>query len=98
MPKCQKDATCGIFLKRGLFKGIKNYIPIQHKLEHLSFAQLYLKLMKVGERSPKKGRVDCFLQHPSINLVQKTNQPMTNNFLDAKQELSINTRSQYGQS
>ena len=28
MAKCQKDPTCGIFLKRGLFKGIKNYIPI----------------------------------------------------------------------
>ena len=40
MPKCQKDATCGIYLKRGLFKGITNYIPIQHKLEHLSFAKL----------------------------------------------------------
>ena len=26
MTKCQKDPTSGIFLKRGLFKGIKNYI------------------------------------------------------------------------
>ena len=26
MMKCQKDPTCGIFLKRGLFKDIKNYI------------------------------------------------------------------------
>ena len=41
MRKCQKDPTCGIFLKRGLFKGVKNYIHIQHKLENLSFAQLY---------------------------------------------------------
>ena len=41
MTKCQKDPTCGIFLKRGLFKEIKNYISIQYKLEHLSFAQLY---------------------------------------------------------
>ena len=24
--KCQKDPTCGIFLKRGLVKDIKNYI------------------------------------------------------------------------
>ena len=24
MTKCQKDPTCGIFLKRGLFKDIKN--------------------------------------------------------------------------
>ena len=28
MTKCQKDPTCGIFLKRGLFKGIKNDIPM----------------------------------------------------------------------
>merc|ERR1711981_808541 len=40
MTKCQKDPTCGIFLKRRLFKGVKNYIPIQYKLEDLSFAQL----------------------------------------------------------
>ena len=26
--KCQKDPTCGIFLKRGLFKYIKNDIPM----------------------------------------------------------------------
>ena len=28
MVKCQKDPTGGILLKRGLFKDIKNYIPI----------------------------------------------------------------------
>ena len=28
MVRCQKDPTCGIFLKRGLFKGIKNYNPM----------------------------------------------------------------------
>ena len=28
MRKCQKDPTCGIFLKRGLFKDIKNDIPM----------------------------------------------------------------------
>ena len=28
MTKCQKDPTCGTFLKNGLFKDIKNYIPI----------------------------------------------------------------------
>ena len=28
MMKYQKDPKCGIFLKRGLFRGIKNYIPI----------------------------------------------------------------------
>ena len=28
MTKCQKDPTCGIFFKRGLFKDIKNDIPM----------------------------------------------------------------------
>ena len=28
MTKCQKDLTCGIFLKRGLVKDMKNYIPM----------------------------------------------------------------------
>ena len=28
MVYCQKDPTCGIFLKRGLFKDIKNDIPM----------------------------------------------------------------------
>ena len=28
MTKCQTDPTCGKFLKRGLFKDIKNYIPM----------------------------------------------------------------------
>ena len=28
MTKCQKDPTCGIFLKRGLFKDMKNNIPM----------------------------------------------------------------------
>ena len=42
MTKCQKDPTCGIFLKKkSIVQGYQNYIPIQYKLEHLSFAQLY---------------------------------------------------------
>ena len=28
MTKCQKDPTCGIFLKRGLCKDNKNHIPM----------------------------------------------------------------------
>merc|ERR1711989_225014 len=28
MRKCQKDPTCGIFLKRGFFKDIKDYISL----------------------------------------------------------------------
>ena len=36
MTRCQKDPTCGIFLKRGLFKDIKNYIPVcqTHKYKY----------------------------------------------------------------
>ena len=35
-PECQKDPTCGIFLKRGLFKDIKNDIPtcLMHKYKN----------------------------------------------------------------
>ena len=28
MRKCQKDPTCSIFLKRGLFKDLKHYFPM----------------------------------------------------------------------
>ena len=31
MMNCQKDPTCGIFLKRGLCKDVKNYIPMCQK-------------------------------------------------------------------
>merc|ERR1712208_277274 len=36
MGKCQKDPLCRIFLKRGLFKDIKNYIPpcLTHKVKN----------------------------------------------------------------
>ena len=36
MTKCQKDPICGIFFKRGMFKGIKNDIPMcqMHKYKH----------------------------------------------------------------
>ena len=36
MLKCQKDPTCGKLFKKGLFKGIKNYIPIcpMHKYKN----------------------------------------------------------------
>ena len=28
MTNCQKDPTCGVYFKRGLFKDIKNDIPM----------------------------------------------------------------------
>ena len=31
MMNCQKDPTCGIFLKRGLCKDVNNYIPMCQK-------------------------------------------------------------------
>ena len=34
MTKCQKDPTCGTFLKGGLFKGIKNDIPMCQTRKH----------------------------------------------------------------
>ena len=47
--KCQKDPTCGIFLKRGLFKGIKNdtpmgqmrkYINTNTQIQHMTKCQI----------------------------------------------------------
>ena len=34
MTKCQKDPTCGIFLKRGLFKDIKNDISMNQTCKY----------------------------------------------------------------
>ena len=37
MTKCQKNPTCGISLKRGLFKDIKNYVPMYlHRIDGIS--------------------------------------------------------------
>ena len=41
--KCQKDPTCSIFLKRELFKDIKNYIPIQYNFEEREYNLLAIK-------------------------------------------------------
>ena len=49
MAKCQKDPTCGIFLKRGLFEGIKNdtpmcqmrkYINTNTQIQHMTKCQI----------------------------------------------------------
>ena len=42
MTKCQKDPTWGIFLKIGLFKDTKNYIPMcqTHKYKNTN-TQIY---------------------------------------------------------
>ena len=53
--KCQKDPTCGIFLKRGLFKDLKNYIPKCqthkykiHKYTNTNFTVSYMAYAVVG--------------------------------------------------
>ena len=52
MTKCQKDPTCGIFLKRGLFKDIKNYIPTcrTHKYKNTNTKYTNTAYDKVPER------------------------------------------------
>ena len=34
MTKCQKDQTCGIFLKKGFFRGMKNDIYMYQKFKY----------------------------------------------------------------
>ena len=52
MTKCQKDPTCGISLKRGLFKGIKNYIPTcrMHKYKNTNTKYTNTAYEEVPER------------------------------------------------
>merc|ERR1711989_135854 len=52
MTKCQKDPTCGIFLKRELFKDIKNYIPMSqtHKYKDVNTKYTNTAQNKVPER------------------------------------------------
>ena len=52
MTKCQKDPTCGIFLKRGLFKGIKNDIPMcqTHKYKNTNTIHTNTAYDEVPER------------------------------------------------
>ena len=52
MTKCQKDPTCGIFLERGLFKDIKNYIQKcqTHKYKNTSAQYTNTAYNEVPER------------------------------------------------
>ena len=45
MMKCQKVPICGIFLKRGLFKGIKNDIPICQTCKHIKHIHIHTKII-----------------------------------------------------
>ena len=65
MTKCQKDTTCGIFLKRGLFKDIKNDIPMcrTHKYKntktqiHKYKSVIVVHCGLVGARHARKRRI-----------------------------------------
>ena len=52
MTKCQKDPACGIFLKRGLFKDFKNYIPMcrTHKYKNTNTKYTNTAYDEVPER------------------------------------------------
>ena len=52
MRKCQKDPTCGIFLKRGLFKDIKNPISMcrTHKYKNINTKYTNTAYDEVPER------------------------------------------------
>ena len=52
MTNCQKDPTYGIFLKRGLFKDVKNFIPScqTHKYKSTNTKYTNTAYDKVPER------------------------------------------------
>merc|ERR1712055_860318 len=59
MTKCQKDPTCGIFLKRGLFKDIKNDIPMcqtcKYKIHIHKYTNTQIRHMTKYEKDPTCG-------------------------------------------
>ena len=59
MTKCQKDPTCGIFLKRGLFKGIKNDIPMcqtrKYKNTNTKYTNTQIQHMTKFQKDPTCG-------------------------------------------
>merc|ERR1711888_79634 len=71
MRKCQKDPTCGIFLKRGLFKDIKNDITMcrTHKYKN---TKTQIKHMTKCQKDPtcgiflKRGFSEPYMYHLCI--------------------------------
>ena len=59
MTKCQKDPTCGIFLKRGLFKDIKNDIPMgqtcNYKNTNTKYTNTQIQHMMKCQKDPTCG-------------------------------------------
>ena len=57
MEKCQKDPTCGVFLKRGLFKSLKNDITICQTNKYINTKKQMHKCTNTAYHDvPKRGR------------------------------------------
>ena len=63
MTKCQKDPKSGIFLKRGLFKDTKNYIPMcqtkKYKNTNTKYTNTQIQYMTKCRKDPT---CDIFLK------------------------------------
>ena len=59
MTKCQKDPKSGIFLKRGLFKDTKNYIPMcqtqKYKNTNTKYTNTQIQYMTKCRKDPTCG-------------------------------------------
>ena len=85
MTRCQKDPTCVIFLKIGLFKDIKNDIPMSqtckykntntqiHKYTNTAYDKVpeRLNMLYIFERVQKILKNCKLFYHPRMILVQK---------------------------
>merc|ERR1712020_299412 len=76
MTKCQKDQTCGIFLKRGLFKDIKKFIPMcrthKYKITNTKYTNTQIQHMTKCQKDPtcgiflKRGFSESYMYHLCI--------------------------------
>ena len=58
MTKCQKDQTCDIFLKRGLFQGIKNDIPMCETRNYKNAnTQIHKYINKAYDKVPERPNI-----------------------------------------
>ena len=59
MTKCQRDPACGIFMKRGLIKDIKNYIPMcrthKYKNTNTKYTKTQIQHMTKCQKDPTCG-------------------------------------------